>query len=429
MRLVIALALLLAAPAAAAAEPPWSAPATVAEGQVFPRAVLYTGASGGAVFWQRGEGATSEGTAVANLMAAPLDAGGGPGASRRVGTLDGALGAGRRFTFAGFKRVPGGTALVAGSAAAPGARLARGQVGHVRRGLPTPVAAGGAVAYVVRPAGRPGQAYVALSRLSGARYRGAARISARGRVGELALAANGRGDVLAAWQRADRLEARIVTAAGVRSPVRTIARAAAPARHLDVALAGDGTAVAGWVEQSISEGEGLSAARVRAAVRRPGRRFGPARLLEAYPDREIAGGRAVRVTIAAGRPIAAWTGRRAVRAAFADGTGFGAPQDLAPLGDRTYDRGGGLADLVAGPGGTALALWLAPQDPSGLRVMAASLAAGAGAFGPAEAVSEPGGLLQGATAAFDPRTGVVVAAWGEAGPTANRVLAASRPAP
>src|SRR5688572_27485796 len=171
MRLPILLALLLlAAPSAASAAPPWSEPSTVAEGDVFARGVLYSRATGGGVFWQRGQGATSEGSALAELLAAPLGADGRPGASRRFSTLDGALGAGRRFTFAGFRGVSGRTALLAGSAARPGGSLAVRRVGRVARGAPSPVAAGGAVAYVVRPAGRPRQAYVALARLSGRRF-------------------------------------------------------------------------------------------------------------------------------------------------------------------------------------------------------------------------------------------------------------------
>jgi len=428
MRLLIAFALLLAAPAAAAAAPPWSAPSTVAEGDVFARGVLYSRGSGGAVFWQRGQGVTSEGSSVAELLAAPLGGDGRPAASRRVSTLDGALAAGRRFTFAGFRGVAGRTVLLAGSAARPGGSLAPRRVGRAASGNPTPVAAGGAVAYVVRPAGRRQRAYVALSRLAGRRFRGARRISPRGRIGALALASDARGDALATWHRDGRVEARIVTARGVRSPVRPVGRAGV-AQHLDAALAGDGTAVVGWVDQYVSEGEGLSAATIRAAVRRPGRRFARARRLEVYPDREIAGGTGVRVAIAAGRPLVAWTGRHAIRAAFADGTRFGAAQDLAPLGDRTYDRAGGLADLATGPGGTALAVWLAPQDSSGLQLTAAALKAGAPAFGPAEAVAPSAALVRSASAAFDPASGGPAVAWDELGPAANRVLVASRPAP
>jgi hypothetical protein len=430
MRLSILLALVLSAavPAAAPAAPPWSAPSTVAEGDVFARGVLYSRGNGGAVLWQRGQGVTSDGSAVAELLAAPLGQDLRPGASRRVSTLDGALAAGRRFTFAGFRGLPRGTALVAGSAGRPGSSFAPRRVARVGRGGPTPVAAGGAVAYVVRPAGRPRREYVALSRLSGRRFGGARRISARGRIRGLALASNARGDTLAAWERGDRIEARIVTARGVRSPVRGLARVGT-AQHLDAALATDGTAVVGWVQQSVSEGEALSTAVIRAAVRLPGRRFASARRLERYPDREIAGGAGVRVAIAGNRPVAAWTGRRAIRAAFADGTRFGTPQDLGPLPDRTYDRAGGLADLAAGPGGAALAVWLAPQDPTGLQLTAAALAPGTPAFGTREAITEPVTLVRSASAAFDPASGAPVVAWDELGPTANRVLVASRPAP
>ena len=427
MPLLILLALLLlVAPAAAAAAPPWSEPSTVAEGDVVSRGVLFSRGSGGAVFWQRGQGVTSEDSAVAELLAAPLGPDGRPATSRRVSTLDGALAAGERFTFAGFRGSGGRTALLAGSAARPGGSLAPRRVGRAARGVPSMAAAGAAVAYVVRPAGHLRSGYVALSRLSGRRFGGARRISSRGRIRGLALASDARGDTLATWQRDGRIEARIVTARGVRSPVRGIARVGM-AQHLDAALAGDGSAVVGWVEQSVSEGEALSTAVIRAAVRRPGRRFGAARRLERYPDREIAGG--IRVAIAGGRPVAAWTGRHAIRAAFADGTRFSAAQDLGPLPDRTYDRAGGLADLAAGPGGTALAVWLAPQDPTGSQLAAAALKAGAPAFGPVEVVAGPAALVRSATAAFDPASGAPSVAWDELGPASNRVLVASRPAP
>jgi hypothetical protein len=61
------------------------------------------------------------------------------------------------------------------------------------------------------------------------------------------------------------------------------------------------------------------------------------------------------------------------------------------------------------------------------QILAAPLAAGAPAFGPAEAVTAPEPLAHQPSAAFDPETGQAVVAWQV--PQPNRVEVSQRPAP
>ena len=74
---------------------------------------------------------------------------------------------------------------------------------------------------------------------------------------------------------------------------------------------------------------------------------------------------------------------------------------------------------------------VAGLDGTNNQVLAAPLAAGAAAFGPAETVSSALPFLQQPSAAFDPKTGQAVVAW-QVPPTGgvpNRVEMSQRPAP
>lgn len=125
----------------------------------------------------------------------------------------------------------------------------------------------------------------------------------------------------------------------------------------------------------------------------------------------------------AGRHLAVWQGRTAVRAAgLADAEGrFGTPQDLAPLPEAGPDLGVGLHDLELGLGQAALVSIVAADGT----VAAAARPTLGGRFGSLETVAGPelrppvglpatGGLkglttglarLDAAFAVGDPRTG------------------------
>jgi hypothetical protein len=438
--LLAALAALLLLPAAAPAAPPWSAPTTVAEGSPFSSsspAVLYRPAGAGSVLWRASSG----------LFAAPLGAGGQPLEGRRVGAGGNgvafpAFAAGRRFVIARVRYPSDGPpVLAAGAADAPGERFAFQRL-YVLRGYGVLLAAvadadrAGAVAFGTRPgsAVRRGRVFLAVRAGTSKRYRAPVAVSPRGAVHAVAVAANARGDVLAAWERSRRVEGRLRYASGRLGPVLRLGRVRSRARRIDVALADDRRAVVAWLDQTMMEGEATSRARIQAAVRGPRSPFGPAKLLEEFPDREIAGGTGVEAAIAGNWGMVAWTGRRAVRASIATGGTFDAPQDLGPLPDDAYDLGGGLFGLDATPAGKALAVWVDPAAaPSSATVRAATLSGTAGpAFGPAETVSAPGAAMAMPAGALHPLDSTAVVAWVEVprgDPGNPRIAVASRPAP
>ena len=74
---------------------------------------------------------------------------------------------------------------------------------------------------------------------------------------------------------------------------------------------------------------------------------------------------------------------------------------------------------------------VAGVDTTRNQVLAAPLAAGAAAFGPAEPVSAALPFLHQPSAAFDPKTGQAVVAWQvpPEGGAPNRVEVSQRPAP
>jgi hypothetical protein len=405
--LPLALALALPAPATAHADPPWSPPSTVSRASAAVPTVAFT-PRGGAVLWRS-----------QRLFAAPF---GQP--PRTVAGVPGLVAAGDRLVYAGVRYGRGGAParLYSATAADPGAKLKLRRIGGSVKGtILTAVAANGphaAIAYGTLPRGRLGRGVVRLA------ARGTLRtLSGHGRIHGVAVAVDPRGDVLTAWERSGRIEARLLRASGRLGPVRRLGRAVI-ARQLTAALASRRRGVVAWVDQAVSEGEAGSAARIRGATLAGGR----ARTLERYPDDgEIVGGRGVLAAAAGARLVVTWTGRHGIRATFARGPGFAEPQQLGPLGDRTYDRNGGLAGLATAPSGAALVAWVAPEgtDFGPGRVMAAPLGAAAATFGTAETVSGVEPLISAASPAFDPRDGTAYVAWG----TQDAVRVSSRPAP
>ena len=121
----------------------------------------------------------------------------------------------------------------------------------------------------------------------------------------------------------------------------------------------------------------------------------PPKQLEAFPDTAIPGGSVIKAAYTSdGRGIVAWSGRNAVRAAFVNGRSIGAPQDLAPIPSSPDDLANiGLENLVVGANGAAAVTMVAAVDAQNdNQVLAAPLAGGAAAFGPAEVVSGAGSV-------------------------------------
>jgi hypothetical protein len=215
---------------------------------------------------------------------------------------------------------------------------------------------------------------------------------------EAALAVNGRGDVLMAYDvtRAlrhgrvrHRFVARIVPASGGLGPAHTLGRltaarsAGASFPTIRPSLGDDGQAIVGWSLLTSKSKTDLAVASAPA-----GGRFGRMRIV----DRVLGG-----TVFTAGGSLAAWTGRHQVLR-LAE----------APRTPRRISRAPAYAaDLVAGPGGAAALLYL---DRSSR--LHAIIRRPDGAFGPAETVGggrvAPGSPV---VAAFNPQTGGLAAAW------------------
>ena len=285
-------------------------------------------------------------------------------------------------------------------------------------------AAPGAVAFSTFESGGSGRVY--LVRQTGDTKLGSTqRLSGGGHIRSVAVATNARGDVLVAWDRSGKIEARFWYARSRRlSAIQTLGSTNA-AMRLAVALGDDRRAIVAWIDQGLNEGS-ASAGSLKAVARTGSRGFGGAKELETYPVDVIPGGNALRATYtSAGRGVIAWSGLQAVRTAFVDGRAIGAPQDLAPIAPDPTWAAVGLGDLETSPAGQAVVTMVARVDPDHTQILAAPLAAGASAFGPAEAVTGPEALASHPSATFVPGSNAIALAWG-----ANRSVEVSqRPAP
>ena len=259
------------------------------------------------------------------------------------------------------------------------------------------------------------------------------RISGKGHIRSVSVAVNASGDVLAAWDRSGTIESRLYSASSRRwAAVSELGKVTA-AMHLSVALGADHRAIVAWVDQRVSEGNTGQAATVWATARSASRGFlEPAKQLEAYPDTTIPGGTVIKAAYTSdGRGIIAWSGRNAVRAALVNGRSIHAPQDLGPASPDESQGDPGLYALAVSPNGQAIVTMVVAVDSGHNQVLAAPLASGASAFGPAETVSAPLPFLHQPSAAFDPKTGNAVVAWQvpPQGGAPNRVEMSQRPAP
>ena len=426
MRLALAAALLLLAPAAARAEWPGqtlSSPHTFVDDP----AVIVFGDGGALASWrfQNGEGnrgrsgfegatrapgASGFGARVGIVRATP---------SLRPGAIaDGLEPAGRSAAILAL-RLPG-----AGDT--PAARLAVrfgrsngsfGRLRTVRRAGPHSIArvslatnarGDAALAWFEDRGVRTDRVYVALRR-AGHRF-GAPRRLATGRIRDVAAAIGERGDVLVSWDARGVVRARFKPR-GKRTFRATDTIRSKPAFFADMhpVVTPSGRAVLAWSAQFASEGGDRGPVYYQAATRPAGaRRFARARLLERLPAAAEAGlGRALdAVADSAGVVAIAWRGAAGVRVQRG-----GAPAQTVSAPGTTAV----LSDLAAGPDGRLVVVWDGGvEDPASL--VRAAVAEGVGApFGAPEDVSAAGRDSRFGHAAFLGRQPVVVLASRPAG--------------
>jgi hypothetical protein len=252
---------------------------------------------------------------------------------------------------------------------------------------------------------RTDRVYVALRR-SGAPFGPPQRLGT-GRIRSVSAAVGDGGDVLVAWDARGTLRARF-RPRGRRDfrATQTIRSEDAFSAELHPVVTPNGRAVLAWSAQFLSEGGSSGPVFFQAAVQPAGaERFRRAALLERLPATEGEGRPIDAVADSTGVVAIAWSGfdgtTQRVRAARvgADGS-VGPAADVSPPGASAL-----LTDLSAGPGGRLIAVWegvLADREAP----VTAAIAPRAGApFGPPEAVSPTGRGDHGGHAAFDPATG------------------------
>jgi hypothetical protein len=388
-----ALALLvLALPAAAMADPPWSATQDLSAPHEFVEPVDVTASGDGTAlaWWSWQDGTGRQAATGASLASRPP--GGAFGAQRAApaGTQDIAAYAQTRAVALTDRLLdlsgPTRLSVAFGST--------NGTFGSARRivderslgGIPKlAVNARGdaAIAYYRNLGGTNNRVMVSLRRAGGSF--GAPFQIAHGRIRSVAVAVGPRGDVLVAWDARGTIQARYrsPSASGFQA-IETIASEPTFFAQIHAAVTGNGRGYLAWSAKFLSEGGSQGPVFNQVAVRPAGHRFRAAQLLErddpSRPQEPIA------LATSGNDATVAWTGfdgsNARVRVATTDaGARFGAPQDVSPAG-----RDGVVSDLAAA-GGTRLVVW--DNGSFDANQVFAALGSAGGAFGAPEAVSAP----------------------------------------
>jgi hypothetical protein len=386
-----ALALLaLALPAAALADPPWSATQNLSSPHLFVDPVDVTASGDGTAlgWWSWQDGTGSNARSGASLATRP--AGGAFGAERAApaGTRD----------IAAYAQARAIALTARASTATSPTRLAvafgntSGAFGSQRRivdesrlgGLPQlAVNAKGdaAVAYYRNLGGTNNRVMVSLRRAGGSF--GAPFQIAHGRIRSVAVAVGPRGDVLVAWDARGTIQARYrsPSASGFQ-PIETISSDPTFFAQMQAVVDDRGRCYLAWSAQLLTEGGTRGPVFNEVAVRPVGHRFRAAQLLERDPSNRSQA--PVAIVITGHDASVAWTGfdgaNSRVRVASTDPSArFGAPQDVSPAG-----RDGVVSDLAAA-GGTRLVVW--DNGSFDANQVFAAVAPPGGPFGAAEAVS------------------------------------------
>jgi hypothetical protein len=256
-------------------------------------------------------------------------------------------------------------------------------------------------------------------------------IAGGGKPAGLAVAISSRREVLAVWGRSGSVAARRVSASGTPSPPVPVPDTE-PAGFLNVGLAESGRAVITGSTALAGESPLPRPATMTVSVAEPGGAFST-EVLERTEARGRSGSASpVYVHPAADdRLTLAWTGQAGDRAVVRTAEVTGArPGPAQVISDPSHDSG--LAKLVAGGRGEALAYWFQYDDAGDFlstgsaSLLAAPRAPGATVFGPQEEIVT--GNLFGADVAIDPLTGRAVAVWVSVDRAGTKVLTATRPA-
>ena len=393
IRRLVALASVLGLilPAAAVADPPWSATQNLSTAHLFVDPVHVTASGDGTTLaWWRWQDGTGSNTAPsASVSSRPSGGAFGPERAAPAGIQDIQAFAQTRAV-ALTARAP---RLTAPTRLAAAFGSTSGTFGAERRIVDEPSLGGipqlavnahgdAAIAYYRNLGATNNRVMVSLRRAGGAF--GAPFQIAHGRIRSVAVAVGPRGDVLVAWDARGTIQARYRSpnASGFQ-PIETISSDPTFFAQIQAAVTDGGRSYVAWSAKFLSEGGSQGPVFDEVAVRPSGHRFRTAQRLER--DGESFAQHPVALALTGTRDATvAWSGfdgtNARVRVASTDPSArFGAPQDVSPAG-----RDGVVSDLVAA-GGTRLVVW--DNGSFDANQVFAALAGPGAPFGAAEAVS------------------------------------------
>lgn len=235
-----------------------------------------------------------------------------------------------------------------------------------------------------------------------------------------ALALNGAGDVLVAWDDRERVRARMISSRGTvgeEQQLGTGGSAFLGSGRTRIAASMDGTRrmLVAWLAQRVGEGNFAGSPGIVAlATAAPGKPFGAQQIVERNlpkgADRGIQGP-GVQAAILRDRSVVAWTGSVGgvfvVRTADVTSGKVGAPRQLSGAGAASRLQG-----LVVGPRGGAAIVWMTQTGATGTPAghYAAARGAGSSAWGAAETITTAGDTsgLTDALVAASPVSGQVI---------------------
>jgi hypothetical protein len=271
-----------------------------------------------------------------------------------------------------------------------------------------------AVAYLQRTRGGARRVVTLAVRAPGGVFGRPRVVMGRGRANAVAVAVGRRGDLVVAWEKEGRVEARFQPPGGRLGPIRRVGSARRLGTQIRAAVSQSGRAWIAWRSQSLSQGGDSGPLALRLAVSyRRGRGFRTPLLLDSYarrgPDRP---GFDLALDPHGNGHVAwtTWDGTRfRVRLGTADRTGtFRSFQTLS-----SARAGAIVSDLATARPGEALIVWevlnAVGETPGGVR---AAYIAPDGSYGGEEDIGA-GTQARVPAVAFNPVTGRSTVVWSE----------------
>ena len=239
-------------------------------------------------------------------------------------------------------------------------------------------------------------------------------VSPVGRVNAVATAVGPSGDVVVAWERAGRVEARIGRPGHRLGRIVRVGHGVHLGTKLRAAVSAKGRVWVAWSSQALSEGGDNGPFSLRVAVSRShSSRFAPAQNLDSYAGRVHDESRFDLALDRLGKGVVAWSAYDSghFRARVARLTSDGAVSRADTLSPPGYDAV--VGDLAVSPEGDLVAVWsrLDAVGEIGTSVLAGYVPA-SGAYTGEEQVSRGDRANQPAVA-FDPVTGFPTAVWSQ----------------